>query len=238
MTMTMPLTRLLLLGLLLITPLGLGACAADTARSPLGCAVAGTPCLSGTARVALKTSRGLVEVELLGDAAPLTAGNFVDLVRRGAYDNTVFHRVVTDPTPFVVQGGDPQSADPKVPANLYGTGSFIDAATDQPRLIPLELALKGEPEPRYGEQLVDPALSAQIKLKHDRGALAMARSADVNSASAQFYIALKPLTELDGRYAVFGRVVKGMEVVDRIRQGDRLIKATLLEGGTLVKGKP
>jgi peptidyl-prolyl cis-trans isomerase B (cyclophilin B) len=105
-------------------------------------------------------------------------------------------------------------------------------------LIPLELALKGEPEPRYGEQLVDPALSAQIKLKHDRGALAMARSADVNSASAQFYIALKPLTELDGRYAVFGRVVKGMEVVDRIRQGDRLIKATLLEGGTLVKGKP
>jgi peptidyl-prolyl cis-trans isomerase B (cyclophilin B) len=188
--------------------------------------------------VSLKTSRGDVELELSGDAAPLTAGNFVDLVRRGAYDNTVFHRVVNEPTPFVVQGGDPQSADPKVPATQYGTGSFVDPATDQPRLIPLELGLKGEPEPRYGAEIVDPAENAKLSLKHDRGALAMARSADPNSASAQFYIALKPLTELDGRYAVFGRVVKGMDVVDRIKQGDRLIKATLLQGGTLVKNKP
>jgi peptidyl-prolyl cis-trans isomerase B (cyclophilin B) len=63
----------------------------------------------------------------------------------------------------------------------------------------------------------------------------MARSADPNSASAQFYIALKALPELDGRYAVFGRVTQGMEVVDEISQGDRLVKATLVEGGTLVK---
>ncbi|CAK6686597.1 peptidylprolyl isomerase [Synechococcus sp. CBW1107] len=236
--MTIRLSRLLLLGVLLLTPFGLGACAADAPKSPLGCAASGAPCLSGPALVSLKTSRGDVELELSGDAAPLTAGNFVDLVRRGAYDNTVFHRVVNEPTPFVVQGGDPQSADPKVPATLYGTGSFVDPATDQPRLIPLELQLKGEPEPRYGAEVVDPADSANLSLKHDRGALAMARSADPNSASAQFYIALKPLTELDGRYAVFGRVVKGMEVVDRIKQGDRLIKATLLKGGTLVKDKP
>lgn len=117
-----------------------------------------------------------------------------------------------------------------MPSNLYGTGSFVDPATDQPRLIPLELAIEGEPEPRYGAEVLDPAESLQLRLKHDRGALAMARSADPNSASAQFYIALKPLTELDGRYAVFGRVVKGMEVVDKIKQGDRLIKATLVEG--------
>ncbi|MBC1262183.1 peptidylprolyl isomerase [Synechococcus sp. BSF8S] len=236
--MTMRLSRLLLLGVLLLTPFGLGACAADAPRSPLGCAAPGAACLSGKALVSLKTSRGDVEVELIGDAAPLTAGNFVDLVRRGAYNNTVFHRVVNEPTPFVVQGGDPQSADPKVPSNLYGTGSFVDPATDQPRLIPLELAIEGEPEPRYGAEVLDPAESLQLRLKHDRGALAMARSADPNSASAQFYIALKPLTELDGRYAVFGRVVKGMEVVDKIKQGDRLIKATLVEGGTLVKGEP
>jgi peptidyl-prolyl cis-trans isomerase B (cyclophilin B) len=236
--MTIRLSHLLLVGALLLTPMGLGACAADAPRSPLGCAASGSPCLSGPALVSLKTSRGDVELELSGDAAPLTAGNFVDLVRRGAYDNTVFHRVVNQPTPFVVQGGDPQSADPKVPASQYGTGSFVDPATDQPRLIPLELGIQGEAEPRYGAEVVDPAESAKLSLKHDRGALAMARSADPNSASAQFYIALKPLTELDGRYAVFGRVVKGMEVVDRIKQGDRLIKATLLKGGTLVKDKP
>jgi peptidyl-prolyl cis-trans isomerase B (cyclophilin B) len=64
----------------------------------------------------------------------------------------------------------------------------------------------------------------------------MARSADPNSASAQFYVALQALPELDGRYAVFGRVSDGMEVIDRIEQGDRIIKATVVEGGTLVKG--
>jgi len=63
----------------------------------------------------------------------------------------------------------------------------------------------------------------------------MARSADPNSASAQFYIALKALPELDGRYAVFGRVTKGMDVVDKIVQGDKLINASVLSGGTLVQ---
>ena len=66
----------------------------------------------------------------------------------------------------------------------------------------------------------------------------MARSNDPNSASAQFYVALEALPELDGRYAVFGRVSSGMEVIDRIQQGDRIVKASVLEGGTLVKGQP
>ena len=63
----------------------------------------------------------------------------------------------------------------------------------------------------------------------------MARSSAPNSASAQFYIALRALPELDGRYAVFGRVTKGMDVVDQINQGDKLISASVLEGGTLVR---
>ena len=66
----------------------------------------------------------------------------------------------------------------------------------------------------------------------------MARSNDPNSASAQFYVALEALPELDGRYAVFGRVSSGMDVIDRIEQGDRIVKATVSQGGTLVKGQP
>ncbi len=75
-------------------------------------------------------------------------------------------------------------------------------------------------------------------LSNVRGAIAMARSNDPNSASAQFYVALQALPELDGRYAVFGRVSKGMEVIDRIQQGDKLIRARVIEGGTLVRAKP
>jgi peptidyl-prolyl cis-trans isomerase B (cyclophilin B) len=57
----------------------------------------------------------------------------------------------------------------------------------------------------------------------------MARSQAPDSASAQFYVALRPLPELDGRYAVFGRVVDGMEVVDAIQQGDRITKAAITQ---------
>ena len=63
----------------------------------------------------------------------------------------------------------------------------------------------------------------------------MARSNDPNSASAQFYVALRALPELDGRYAVFGRVTRGMDVVDKLVQGDKLISAKVLQGGTLVQ---
>ena len=65
----------------------------------------------------------------------------------------------------------------------------------------------------------------------------MARSSDPNSASAQFYVALHALPELDGRYAVFGRVSKGMDVIDRIQQGDKLLRAQVIDGGTLVQSK-
>jgi peptidyl-prolyl cis-trans isomerase B (cyclophilin B) len=230
--------QLVLAMLLVIAPFGLVACASDQARKPLGCATATTPCLSGTAVVELDTSRGPVQIRLDGNKAPLTAGNFVDLVRRGAYNGTVFHRVVREPMPFVVQGGDPTSSDPKTPVGQYGTGSFIDPSTGEARLIPLEIKRKDEPQPLYGEPLTSPVATRQLALTHERGAVAMARSDDPNSASAQFYVALEALPELDGRYAVFGRVTRGMEVIDAIQQGDKLVKARVIEGGTLVKGKP
>ena len=228
--------RSLLLALLLVlSPMGLVACAAPTTSADVGCGTSGVPCLQGKALVELKTSKGVVELSLDGAEAPLTAGNFVDLVRRGTYDGTVFHRVVKEPIPFVVQGGDPQSSQPDTPVSALGTGSFIDPSSGQPRFIPLELLFDGESSPRYGEVVTSPTQQQRLKLPHERGSLAMARSSDPNSASAQFYIALRALPELDGRYAVFGRVTKGMDVVDQINQGDKLISASVLEGGTLVR---
>ncbi|QNG29605.1 peptidylprolyl isomerase [Synechococcus sp. LTW-R] len=228
--------RSLLLALLLVlSPMGLVACAAPTTSADVGCGTSGVPCLQGKALVELKTSKGVVELSLDGAEAPLTAGNFVDLVRRGTYDGTVFHRVVKEPIPFVVQGGDPQSSQPDTPVSALGTGSFIDPSSGQPRFVPLELLFDGESSPRYGEVVTSPTQQQRLKLSHERGSLAMARSSDPNSASAQFYIALRTLPELDGRYAVFGRVTKGMDVVDQINQGDKLISARVLEGGTLVR---
>lgn len=217
--------RLAVSGLLALL---LTACTPPAAQGDLGCGHSSVPCLQGKMRVALTTSRGRVLIDLDGTAAPLTAGNFLDLVRRGVYTGTAFHRVVRDPQPFVVQGGDPLSAQAAVPAASWGQGSWIDPATNAPRFIPLELKRKNDGRPRYGTVLEGPRISNELKLPHHRGAVAMARSQDPNSASAQFYVALADLPELDGRYAVFGTVVEGMPVIDAISQGDRIVRAEVV----------
>ena len=215
----------LLLGLLITLP----ACASTPDPTVMGCAGSSVACLNGPAKVVLSTDRGKVVIAVDGENAPLSGGNFVDLVRGGVYDNTVFHRVVREPSPFVVQGGDPRSSDPQVPPAQYGSGNFIDPTSNAPRFIPLEIKRKGDAEPSYGAPINGARLSDQLALPHRRGAVAMARAQNPNSASAQFYVALSDLPELDGRYAVFGRVVEGMDVIDQIQQGDRLRNAKLLQ---------
>ncbi|MEB3254159.1 MAG: peptidylprolyl isomerase [Synechococcus sp.] len=212
---------------LLLIPLLISCSPSPRAEVSRGCADAQAACLQGKAIVEMSTSRGDITIEVDGDAAPLTAGNFVDLVNRGVYDGTMFHRVVKEPVPFVVQGGDPQSSDRSIPLTKLGTGSFVDPSSGQARLIPLEIRFNGEESPRYSRVSANPSELANLTLNHERGAVAMARSQAPDSASAQFYIALRPLPELDGRYAVFGRVTAGLDVVDQIEQGDRITRASL-----------
>lgn len=183
------------------------------------------PRLEGKATVVMVVKGSPITIEVDGTDAPITAGNFVDLVQQGVYDGLVFHRVVRDPQPFVVQGGDPQSKNPNVPVGQLGTGSFIDPATNQPRYVPLEIKPKGSDSPVYSK-----TITQQPLLQHKRGAVAMARSQFPDSASSQFYFALADLPFLDGNYAVFGYVTDGMNVVDKIQQGDRIESAKVTQG--------
>lgn len=188
------------------------------------------PQLQGTATVVLKVKGQTISIAVYGDDAPITAGNFVDLVDKGVYDGTAFHRVVREPSPFVVQGGDPQSKDQNVPIQRLGTGSYIDPGTKQPRYIPLEILPEGAEQAVYGKTFKSARISQPPKLKHTRGAVAMARSQLADSASAQFYFALADVGFLDGDYAVFGNVTEGMDVVDQIQQGDRIESAKVTAG--------
>ena len=223
------LTSSLLSAMALSLAFSSSGCARDQASSDVNCKSSSRPCLVGTADVALQTSKGTIVLRLDGKNAPLTAGNFVDLVRKGVYSNTVFHRVVRSPLPFVVQGGDPLSANPKNPASLYGTGNYIDPASGEARYVPLEFRLKASQHLVYGQVISSLGKEKKPVLTHDRGAIAMARSSLPNSASAQFYIALEALPELDGQYAVFGRVISGMDIVDQLQQGDKLVRADLVD---------
>jgi peptidyl-prolyl cis-trans isomerase B (cyclophilin B) len=130
----------------------------------------------------------------------------------------------------VVQGGDPQSKDPNFPSARLGTGGFIDPATSKERMIPLEIKPKGAEQPIYSKTLEIARITAAPVLSHRRGAVAMARSQFPDSASSQFYFSLAELPFLDGSYAVFGNVTDGMNVVDKIQQGDRIDSAKVTQG--------
>ncbi len=191
------------------------------------------PRLEGKATVVVTVKGSPITIEVDGTNAPITAGNFVDLVQKGVYDGLAFHRVVREPQPFVVQGGDPQSKDPKVPADSLGTGSYIDPKTGNARYIPLEVKPKGSDIPIYNKPF--DATAQPVILPHKQGAVAMARSQSPDSASAQFYFALADLAFLDGDYAVFGNVTQGLDVVNKIQQGDRIDSAKVTQGAENLK---
>ncbi len=136
-------------------------------------------------KVRLATSLGDIVVQLEPEKSPKTVENFVQYVKAGHYNGTIFHRVIDN---FMIQGG----------------GFSVDMK-EKPTRAPIPL------EARNG-------------LSNQRGTLAMARTANPNSATAQFYINVNDNLFLDAAnardgngYAVFGRVVEGMEVVDKIR---------------------
>ncbi len=152
----------------------------------------------------IKTNKGTIKVELATEEAPKTSANFISLAKRGFYDGLIFHRVVAN---FVIQGGDPKGngtggADKEIP---------LEIMCDDGRMI------LGKTAPK----------DCKPKLQHMKGAIAMARSQDPNSASSQFYITLKDVNFLDRNYAVFGYVIEGQSVVNKIRKGDTMKSITL-----------
>jgi peptidyl-prolyl cis-trans isomerase B (cyclophilin B) len=228
----------------LIATLWLGGCSSSTQSNATSATSGGAapvnlssnidtsnlPRLEGMATVVMYVNGSPITIEVDGTKAPITAGNFVELVNQGVYDGIAFHRVVREPQPFVVQGGDPQSKNDNVPMAQLGTGGYSDPATGQERYIPLEIQPSNATEPVYSQTFDAQGIRAQPALQHTRGAVAMARSRLPDSASSQFYFALADLPFLDGNYAVFGFVTDGMEVVDRIQAGDRVESAEVTEG--------
>ena len=140
----------------------------------------------------LKLKDGNVKIELFPDVAPNHVKRIKELADSGKYDNVVFHRVIDG---FMAQTGDVK----------FGNSNSPD--------FDLRRAGMG------GSDLPD--LNQEFNsLPHDRGTLSMARSSDPNSANSQFFICFEAAPHLDRQYTVFGKVIEGMEVVDKITRGD------------------
>jgi peptidyl-prolyl cis-trans isomerase B (cyclophilin B) len=140
-------------------------------------------------RAVIETKFGEIELELLPDKAPGHVKNFTDLAQKGFYDGTTFHRVIPG---FMIQGGDPNTRDPKGPRSNHGTGG-----------------------PGY-------QIKAEFNdTPHKRGVVSMARAQSPDSAGCQFFIVVKDSNFLDQQYTAFGRVVRGIEVADQVVNAPR-----------------
>ena len=126
--------------------------------------------------VELETSMGTMKIKLYDDKAPKTVKNFKDLVEKGFYDGTIFHRVIKN---FMIQGGDPT-----------GTGS-------------------GGP----GYEIAD---EFGVGLKHSKKGILSMANAGPNTGGSQFFITLIATPWLDGKHAIFGELIEGQDVLDKI----------------------
>jgi peptidyl-prolyl cis-trans isomerase A (cyclophilin A)/peptidyl-prolyl cis-trans isomerase B (cyclophilin B) len=173
----------------------------------LALGAAGSAAAADAPQVLLKTSMGDITLELNQEKAPKSVANFLQYVKSGHYNGTVFHRVIGS---FMIQGGG------------YDAGM-----KQKPTNPPIEN-------------------EASNGLKNEPYSVAMARTSAPNSASAQFFINVKNNAFLnypgqDGAgYAVFGKVIKGTEVVDKIKDvqtgpGDVPVKPVVIESASIVK---
>lgn len=185
------------------------------------------PQLKGRATVEMVTDKGKITIVVDGYSAPVTAGNFVDLVQRGFYDGLEFIRAEDS---FYVQAGDPLGED----------DGFIDPNTSKYRTVPLEVLVKGDPTPTYGITLEDAGrYRDQPVLPFSAyGTVAMARpESEPDGGSSQFFFFLfeAELTPagrnlMDGRYSVFGYVTEGQDILRELKAGDKIQSAKVIQG--------
>ncbi len=151
--------------------------------------------------IVVETSKGTFVFETYPEEAPVTVAHVVELVRKGFYDGQRVHRAIPG---FVVQFGDPQSRDPNR-RQVWGLGAAAGSGT------PVGVA-----------EITERRL-------HRRGAVAMAHMGDPAKAESQIYVTLANRSDLDGRYAVFGQVIRGLDVPSLLEVGDDIVRAYVRE---------
>ena len=147
--------------------------------------------------IVLETAKGTIEIETYPEEAPKTVARIVELVKKNFYNGLRFHRAEPN---FLVQVGDPVSRDVSREAwwGRQGSGTSIGVA------------------------------EITKKRKHTIGAVSMAHAgSDPKSADSQFFILKRAAPELDGKYTVFGHVLKGQDVVAKLQRGDILKRASV-----------
>ena len=168
-------------------------------------------CIQSNKVVNFKTSKGDFEVKLFGKDNPVTVSNFIENINKNIYNNQEFYKVINFPQLKFVHGG----VNPK---NTFFIERNQTINKNSPS-IPLEIKFQKENEPRYNYQVTNPSETENLVNTFESGSIAMVKSGKKNS-STEFFFVTNKIPELDGRYSVFGKIIKGLDVLEKINKED------------------
>ena len=151
-------------------------------------------------------------MQLYGKNKPVTVSNFIQNVNKNIYKNKRFYKIINFPQVQVIHSGT-------YPGNNYYKKENHNLNKFR-RNIPLEIKFKKEIEPKYGYQILNPSEVVNLTNFFDNGSLAMVKSGKRSSSSTEFFFVTNKFPELDGRYSIFGKVVKGLEILKKIDKED------------------
>ena len=161
-------------------------------------------CIKKNQIVSFKTSKGNFDVKLYGENNPITVNNFIENIKKDIYKNKRFYKVINFPQVQIIHSG------------IYPENNSYKFR----RNIPLEIKLKKEIEPKYKYQIINPSEIDNLASSFEKGSLSMVKSGEKYSSSTEFFFVTNNFPELDGRYAIFGKIVEGIEILEKIDKED------------------
>ena len=176
-------------------------------------------CIKDNKIIIFKTSKGDIEVKLFGKDNPVTVSNFIENIENNIYVNQKFYKILNYPQLKFIHGGINQENKTFIQRNQNFNKKILS--------IPLEIKFKEETKPRYNYQIKDPNETQNLVNAFESGSLAMVKSGKKNSSSTEFFFVTNKIPELDGRYSIFGKIIKGFEVLKSINNEDFIVEVEI-----------
>ena len=162
--------------------------------------------------VNFKTTKGDFEVKLFGKDNPVTVSNFLENIDNNIYVNQKFYKIINYPQISFIHGG-------VNPENKLYIERKQNLNKTNPS-IPLEIKFKEEIKPRYNYQIKNPDETENLVNSFESGSIAMGKSGKNKSSSTEFFFVTTNIPELDGRYSIFGKIIKGLDILKKINKED------------------
>ena len=169
-------------------------------------------CIQSNKVVYFKTTKGDFEVKLFGKDNPVTVSNFLENIENNIYVNKKFYKIINFAQTRFIHGG-------VNPENNFYIERKQNLNKTSPS-IPLEIKFKEEIKPRYNYQIKNPNETKNLVNTFESGSIAMVKIGKNKSSSTEFFFVTSKIPELDGRYSIFGKIIKGLDILQKINKED------------------